>query len=539
MFAPQGLQSILKEGGQHFAGVDEAIVKNIEACRKIGEITQTSMGPNGMNKLLVNHLDKHIVTSDTAMMLQTLEVMHPAAKLLVLAADAAEKECGDATNFTATFASEMLGGALDLLKEGIHMSDIIKGYNMAVTKSLEFLEDNIAWTITNVRDVAQMKKGIFPIVSSKQTGHDDQLAECIAKACVQVMPSESKKFDSDSVRCAKVIGGSASMTQVVNGMCLVRDAYGVIKSKTKAHVAVFSVGMEMTSTETKGTVLLNSAEELMNYTKSEEAQMEEFVMGLVEAKVDVVIAQGAIQDIACHYLNKYKIMIIKIASKFDTKRLCKTLGATALVRLGKPLPEELGYCEDIHCEELGGTKTIMISTGDSRVSTIVLRGATPHLLDELERAVDDAVNLVRCVVTRDRRFLPGGGACEIEVAHRVAEWGRTVPGLEQYAAVKFGECFEVVPRILAKNAGLNHTKVVAALYAAHANGQKTACVNLADEVVTPLDAQAAGVLDHYDTKRWAIQLAHEAAMTVLRVDHIIVAKQAGGPGGGGGGPRDA
>merc|ERR1711998_336647 len=146
----------------------------------------------------------------------------------------------------------------------------------------------------------------------------------------------------------------------------------------------------------------------------------------------------------------------------------------------------------------------------------------------LERAIDDAVNMVRCVATRDQRFLPGGGAAEIEVAYKLAEWGKTVSGLEQYAAVKFAECFEVVPRILAKNAGLSHTKVIAALYAAHAQGQRTSGVNLADEVITPHDAAAAGVLDHYDTKRWAIQLAVEAAMTVLRVDHIIVAKQARG-----------
>jgi T-complex protein 1 subunit theta len=538
MFAPQGLQSILKEGGQHFAGVDEAIVKNIEACKRIGEITQTSMGPNGMNKLLVDHLDKHIVTSDTAKMLQTLEVMHPAAKLLVLAAEAAEKECGDATNFTATFGSEMLAAAMDLLKEGIHMSDVIKGYNLAAAKCLEILEENCCWTCGNVRDVAQMTKAVNTVISAKNTGFEQKLAECVAQACVQVMPEDARKFDTDCVRCAKVIGGSAGMTQVVPGMCLVRDAYGTEKSKLKARVAIFDVGMEMTSTEAKSTVLLNSAQELMDFTKSEEVQMEDFVKGLVEAKVDVVFCKGAVQDIAMHYLNKYKIMVIKITSKFDIKRLCKALNATALVRLGKPLPEEIGYAEDIHCEELGGTKTIMIRTGDSRIATIVLRGATPHLLDELERAIDDAVNLVRCVTTRDQRFCPGGGAAEIEIAYKLAEWGRTVPGLEQYAAVKFAECFEVVPRILAKNAGLSHTKVLAALYSAHAQGQKTAGVNLADEVVTPHDAAAAGVLDHLSTKKWAIQLAVEAAMTVLRVDHIIVAKQAGGPKGGPGGARD-
>merc|ERR1719460_3601048 len=375
---------------------------------------------------------------------------------------------------------------------------------MAVEKAVEFLQENICWSVTDV--------------GAKQLGFEEQLAEAIAKACVQVMPQDIKKFDTDCVRCAKVIGASPGASFVVNGMCLVRDAYGTERAKKKCRVAVFGVGMEMTSTEAKATVLLNNADELMNYTKSEEQQMEDFVKELVDAKVDVVICQGSVQDIACHYLNKYKIMIIKISSKFDTKRLCKTLGAVALARLGKPLPEEIG-----------GTKCVQLKTGDSRISTIVLRGATPHLLDELERAVDDAINLARCVVTRDRRFVPGGGAAEIELAHRLQQWGATVSGLEQYAALKFAECFEVVPKILAKNAGLNETKVITALYAAHASGQKTACVNLAEEAVKPIDASEAGIIDHYDTKRWAIRLAVQAAMTVLRVEHIIVAKQAGGP----------
>jgi len=519
----------MKEGGQDFAGVDEAIIKNIEACKKIGDICATSMGPNGMNKLLVNHLDKHIVTSDTAMTLQTLEVMHPAAKLLVMASDAAEKECGDGTNFTVSFSAEILYKALDLLKEGIHMSDIIMGYQMAMTKSLLILEDNVCWSVTDVRDVAQLTQAILPQVSSKQVGFEEHLSKVIAQSVVQVMPKDPKLFDTDCIRVAKVIGGSVGMTSVVNGMVIVRDAYGTENAKNKATVAVFSVGIEMTGTETKGTVLINNAQELMDFTKGEEAKMEEFVKSLVTAKVDVVIALGAVQEIALHFLNKYKIMVIKIASKFECKRLCKTLGATPLVRIGQPLPEELGYAESVQCEELGGTKVIMIKTGDSRIATVLLRGATPHLLDECERAVDDGVNLARCIATRDRRFVAGGGATEIELAHKLQEYAAGVAGLEQYAVLKFAEAFEITPKILARNAGLNETKVITALYAAHANGDKKAGVNLRDESVKPIDSMSVGVLDHYDTRRWAIQLAVDAALTVLRVDHIIVAKQAGGP----------
>merc|ERR1711964_186800 len=225
--------------------------------------------------------------------------------------------------------------------------------------------------------------------------------------------------------------------------------------------------------------------------------------------------------------NKYKLLVIKTSSKFETKRLCKTLCATPIVRLGKPLPEEIGYAESVGTEEIGGQKVVKITVSDSKIATIVVRGATKHLMDEVDRAVDDAANLVRCIVKKDMRFVPGGGATEIELAHQLQQYGATVSGLEQYGVLRFAEAFEIVPKVLARNAGLNETKVVAALYAAHSTGQKNACVNL--DGTQPIDALQEGILDHLMTKSWAIRLGVDAALTVLRVDHIIVAKQAGGP----------
>jgi len=454
-------------------------------------------------------------------------VMHPAAKLLVLAANAAEQECGDGTNLTVTFAAELLHQAMELLKEGVHTSDVVKGYQMAQEKFVAILENLSCWSVSDIRDTTQLTRAILPIISAKQIGFESQIAAAIAGACVQVMPADATKFDIDCIRVAKVIGGSAVSTSFVKGMVITRDVYGLEKYKKKPRVVVFGVGIEMTSTETKGTVLLKSAAELLDYTKGEERQMENFVKDLVAAQVDVVIANGTIQDIAMHYLNKYKILIIKTGSKYETKRLCKTLGATALVRLGKPLPEEIGYAESVYTEEIGGQKVIKIEVADSRIATIVVRGATQHLLDEIERAVDDAANLVRCVSRKDPRFVPGGGATEIELAHQLQQYGATVAGLEQYGVLRFAEAFEIVPKVLARNAGLNETKVIAALYAAHSTGQKNACVNL--ESTQPLDALQEGILDHLMTKSWAIRLGVDAALTVLRVDHIIVAKQAGGP----------
>merc|ERR1719230_1116051 len=180
---------------------------------------------------------------------------------------------------------------------------------------------------------------------------------------------------------------------------------GVETAKEKARVAVYAQGVELTSTETKGTVLLENAEQLVNFTKGEESRMEEFIKGIRDAGVDVVISGGAISEIAGHYLNKYKILCVKITSKFELRRVCRTVGATSIIRTGAPLPEELGYCESIKMEEISSQKLCIIKSRDAKISTIVLRSASPNVLDELERAIDNACNVVRSVV-KDRNFVP-------------------------------------------------------------------------------------------------------------------------------------
>merc|ERR1740123_2186937 len=187
--------------------------------------------------------------------------------------------------------------------------------------------------------------------------------------------------------------------------------------------------------------------------------MDEFITSIKDAGVEVVISGGAISEIAQHYLNKYRILSVKITSKFELRRVCRTVGATSIIRTGAPLPEELGYVESIKVEEISSQKLTIMKSRDAKISTVVLRSASPNVLDELERAIDNAVNVVRCV-TRDPNFLPGAGATEIELAHQLQLFGATVPGLEQYAVLKFAEALEVVPRILAENAGHNHVDAI-------------------------------------------------------------------------------
>lgn len=510
-------------------------MRNIEACKSLAQITKSSLGPYGMNKLIVNHLGKHFVTSDTNTVLTELEVMHPAAKLLVMAAKAQEQECGDATNFVVSVGGELLHKAEELLKEGIHASEVLKGYELSRDKALALLDENKVWACTDVRSVEQLTKVVKTAISSKQLGFETMLANLVAQACVKVMPPIASKFDVDNVRVTKVQGGNLHGSYIVEGMAIARETSGVETFKEKAKVAVYATGIEMQGTETKGTVLLENADQLMNFTKGEEARMNDFIKSIKDVGVDVVISGGAISEIALHFLNKYRILALKITSKFELRRVCRTVGATAISRTGTPLPEELGYVESVKVEEVSSQKLTIIKTRDSKIATVIIRSASPNILDEVERAIDNAVNVVRCV-TRDPHFLPGAGATEIELAHQLQQFGATVPGLDQYAVLKFAEALEVVPRVLAENSGHSHVDAITALYAAHQKGEKAMGVDVDGSLLC--NAAEKEILDHAESKRWALRFTLDAVLTVLQVDQIIMAKQAGGPKVPEGGARD-
>lgn len=340
------------------------------------------------------------------------------------------------------------------------------------------------------------------------------------------------KFDLDNVRVAKLPGAGLEKSFVVDGMCVVHDVLTTCKKKTKSKVAVYSQGVESATTETKSTVLLESAKQLLDFSKGEESQMHDFVEKLANAGVDVIISGGAVSDLALHYLNKFGMLCLKIQSKFELRRICRTLGATAVIGMREPTPEEMGFADAVEIREIASSKVTILKSVASRVATFVIRGSTPGVLAELERVVDNAANVVRCSA-RSNAFVAGGGACEAELSMRVCEWAETLPGLEQYAAGKFGEALKAVPKLLSDNAGYNRIDTMAALDAAHQDGVKGKFIGL--DCFQPTgstalrDSLEAQVLDHLETKAWAIRLATDAVLTVLRVDQIIMAKQAGGP----------
>ncbi|XP_037080623.1 T-complex protein 1 subunit theta-like [Pollicipes pollicipes] len=525
-----GIGQMLKEGSKHLSGLDEAVYGNIRACKEFTDTLKTAYGPRGMNKMVINHIDKLFVTSDAATIIRELEVEHPAAKMMILSSQMQEQEVGDGTNFVLIMAGSLLESAEDLLRMGLTPTEVVEGYEMALNKALELLPTLTCGEVKDVHNEAEVKRAIRPAVMSKQYGNEDFITDLITKACLSILP-EKTAFSVDNVRVSKILGAGLLSSQVVQGMVFRREAEGTVTSMEKAKVAVFTCPVDIAATETKGTVLIKSAQELKDFSRGEENQLEEQIKAIAATGAKVIVAGGKFGDMALHYVNKYGLMAVRIMSKFDLRRLCKTVGATALPRLTAPAAGELGYCDRVYTDELGETAVVVFrqQAAESRIATVVVRGATDNMMDDVERAVDDGVNNFKAL-TKDGRLLPGGGACEMELAHLVSQYADTCPGLEQYAIKRFASALEVFPKVLADNSGCKSTEVLSRLYAAHQEGRKTAAFNVEGEGAdTTLDAVEAGIFDLWLTKHWALKYAAAAACTVLKVDLIIMAKRAGGP----------
>lgn len=479
-----------------------------------------------------------ILTSDAATILRELEVVHPAAKLLVMASQQQEAEMGDGTNMVIVLAGELLKKAEELIRMGLKTSDIVNGYERAQEFALKQLEELETDKVKDMRSLEELSKAIRTVVAAKQSGSEDVLADMVAEAVLAVLPKNPFNFNVDNIRVVKIMGGSLEQSKVVKGMVFGREPEGIVKKAVKAKVGVYSCPIDISQTETKGTVLLHNAKEMLDFTKGEEAQVEQIVKELHDSGVRVIIAGSTVGELALHYLNRFNILVIKVLSKFELRRLCRVVGATPLARLGAPMPDEMGTVDVVETLEIGGDRVTVFrqENEQTRTATLVLRGATQNHLDDVERAVDDGVNVVKAI-TKDPRLIPGAGATEMQLVERITAFGAKTPDLAQHAIKKYGEAFEVVPRTLAESAGLDATEVLSRLYSAHSQrgsssqGQKWSTgVDIEnDDGTGTLDAVEEGILDLMIAKSWAIKLATEAARTVLSVDQIIVARQAGGP----------
>ncbi|XP_034829158.1 T-complex protein 1 subunit theta [Maniola hyperantus] len=524
-----GIPQMLKEGARMYSGLEEAVYRNINACKQFAQSVRSAYGPNGMNKMIINHIDKQFVTSDAGTIIRELDVEHPAARLMVLASQMQDAEVGDGTNFVIVISGALLEAADELLRLGVTTTEIAEGYERALDKCLEILPDLVCHEIKDCKNVEDVIKCIKPAIMSKQYGNEDFIASLVARASVAILPDKTT-FNVDNVRICKIHGAGLLQSEVLSGMVFKREVEGDVTSATKAKIAIYSCPVDITQTETKGTVLIKTADELLNFSKGEESLLEKQIKDIADTGVKVIVAGAKFGDMALHFLNKYGIMAVRLNSKFDLRRLAKTVNGVVLPRLTTPTAQELGYCDIVRVDEVGDTRVVVFNmeSKESRISTVVIRGSTQNYMDDIERAIDDGVNTFKGIA-KDGRFVAGAGATEIELAQKLLQYADTLPGLEQYAVRKFAVALESIPRALADNSGANATEVINNIYKAHRENNKYAGFDIDSENNGVCDAKEKGILDLYVLKYWGLKYAVGAATTILKVDQIIMAKRAGGP----------
>lgn len=579
-----GFASMLKEGAKHVEGVDDVIHRNIDACVELSKMSSSSYGPCGLTKFVINHLNKLYSTSDAAVIMNELDVVHPAAKLLSEASGQQDNEVGDGTNYVIVFGSALLSRAsTNLLRLGLTPSQILRGYNIAMQKSLAILE-SIAdkHRLNELTDVNEVAEHLRPVIASKSMGYEDFFAPLIADACIKTIKNsglDKECFNVDNVRICKIRGGSTLSSFLVQGLVLKSDVEGqcrfVEAGKEPVKMAVFSCPFDISTLETKGTVLLHNANELLSFTKSEESSLNLQIKALHDAGVQVVVSGSKFSDLAVHYLNQFNMLAIKVTSKFELRRIARSCGAFVHPKVIVPASHDLGLCRKIYCEEIGQTQVIRIDSFDSKVMTLVVRASTDQILDDIERAMHDSINVYK-VFTRDNRLIPGACATDIELAHQLSAFstdslsnskqpdnvqvdndnevqkqeGIMLPtdGLERYAIQAFGEAFELPVRLLIDNCGLNGTEMLAKLYSKHAGLDSTEVKQNMEEsnwanranigIVLPsgefIDVcsppiNGHKIMDSYLVKMWSIKLAFQAVSAILSVDQIIMSRPAGGP----------
>ncbi|KAH0626106.1 hypothetical protein JD844_000866 [Phrynosoma platyrhinos] len=521
---------MLKAGMKYFSGLQETLFSNITACKALVRSLRTCYGPLGHNKLVINHLGMSFHTSHAATILRELELENPVACLLRSAAETQEEETGDGTNFVILLAGALLENAEKLLRSGLPVVHVRSGYEMACKEALRLLPTLVCHVLKNPRDVDEVMWILQAIVGSKIFGQQKFLSKLVAKSCILVLPPDDNTFNPDLIRICKIPGGDITDSCIVAGMVICTETEGTVKRIERAHIAAYCCCFGPPGLEAKSTVVFGNATDMKGYSKGEERLLEKHVLGLAKAGINVVVVGGKVDDLALFYANRYRILVVRLTSRMELQRLCTAVGATLLLNLAVPSQEEIGHCRRVYMTEIGSTNIVIFSQDGTPcpVATIVLRGATKDMLDCLEEAIRDGVNVYK-ILSNDGRLLPGAGATEMALSVRLNTLGMYYPGSEQYGVLEFSQALKTLPATLAENSGLPVNEVMAKVEVQHQLGSQNTGIKLAVEEGGTIDTVKEGLLDPFLVKQRGIMLATEMAVTLLGVSEVIVAKKSGGP----------
>ena len=524
---------ILREGTSRSRGQD-ALKANIMAAKVIAESVRSSLGPKGMDKMLVDGFGDVTITNDGATILDEMEVQHPAAKMMVEVAKTQDDEVGDGTTTSVVVAGELLKKAEELIDQGIHPTVIVDGYRQASNRALEVL-DQIAIKI-DPTDKATLRRVAEVSLASKILAEDKEaMAELAVNAILQVAEKtpDGYKVDIDDVKVEKKPGESLTDTALIKGIVLDKEIVhpGMPKRVEDAKIALVDAPLEVEKTEFDAKINIENPEQMKSFLDEEEKMLKDMTDKVSSSGANVLLCEKGIDDVAQHYLAKKGILAVRRVKQSDMEKLVKATGGKVVSNVNDLRPEDLGFAKLVEERKVADDKmTFVEGSKNPKAVTILVRGGSERLVDEAERAIHDALCVVRDVVL-DPRVVGGGGAPEAEVARRLREHAQKLSGKEQLAVIAFGEALETLPTALAENAGLDPIDILVQLRVAHEKGQLWAGVDVNESKVA--DLKERGILEPLGVKVQVIKSAAEAAGMILKIDDVIAAAKssAGGQGG--------
>ena len=498
----------------------DAISNNIMAARAVANAVRSTMGPKGMDKLLVDSIGDVTITNDGVTILKEMDVQHPAAKMLIEAAKTQDKEVGDGTTTVAVLVGELLKKAEVLLDQKVHPTMIVQGYQMAAEKAIEIAKGMAVDVSENDRPL--LKK----IADTAMTGKlaesgESKMSEYAVELVLNALDSYNgkKKFDMDRVNVEKKVGESTLDSQIIEGVVIDKEIVhqNMPRKVENARIALLSTPIESKDTETKAELQITTSTQFQQFMEHEKARVKEAADKVIASGANVVFTQKGIDDLAQHYLANAGILALRRVIKKDLDRLVRATGATIVTGLDELKPELLGSAALVEEKRIGSGIMTFISGTRNHSATLLLRGGTQQVLNGLERALDDALHAVADVV-EDGKMVPGGGAPEIELSLRLKEYAATLKGREQLAVTKFAEALEIVPKTLAENAGYDAIDKAVELKSQHEKNKNAGIDAYSGEVK---DMLAQGVVEPLRVKIQAIQSATDAACLILRIDDVL------------------
>ncbi|MEM7813522.1 MAG: thermosome subunit beta [Candidatus Aenigmatarchaeota archaeon] len=518
---------ILPEGTLRNTGKD-AQLRNIMAAKAVAESVRTTLGPKGMDKMLVDSIGDVTITNDGATILKEMEIEHPAAKMIVEVAKTQEEEVGDGTTTAVILAGELLKKSEELIEQNIHPTMVIKGYRLAKAKALEILEKMGTPVTLNDADILE-RTAMTAMIGKGSEAAMDSLAKLAVEAvrAVAEVRNGRVEVDKDDIKIEKKQGGSLDDTELIRGIVIDKEVVhpNMPKRVNDARIALLDCELEVKDTETNAEIRITSPDQLQAFLDQEAKMLKDMVEKVAASGCNVLICQKGIDDLAQHYLAKKGILAARRVKRSDMEKLAKATGGRIVSSVNELTKEDIGTAGLVEERKIAGEQMIFVrDCKDPKSVSILIRGGTEHVVDDAQRAMEDAV-LGIISALEVGRVVAGGGAVEIELARQLRKWAESVGGREQLAINAFAEAVEVVPRTLAESTGADPIDILVSLRTAHEQGKVNYGVDVLNAKIA--DMWSLGVAEPLKIKTQAIKSATEAATMVLRVDDVITSKSSG------------